>query len=403
MNLNELKDFCTYFYGSSSIPIRVYHAQTMQLQLPIFDITFDPFTPYCSNLINQPQSVTYLITNQFIYYGLVKNLSEPDSCVIIGPLTNTKSANDNIKEVLKDASIPLSHLSSFMEIFQNIPIISFDRFLLTLCFIHYSLNNQKISMYDILDFKSNKLLLSITEEHTSNVYTAKEEQAVHNSYQFEKQYLRFIENGDLNALKELFDKPVIITPGIVANNSLRQLKNIFIACATLETRAAIKGGLEMENAYQLSDIYIQKVENLQTIESIYALQYQMLFDFAERVAASKIPEGISPLVYECIQYVSLNTNQPISVSEVASHVKKSRSFVSRTFKLELGFALGDFITRKKIEEAKSLLSFSDKTISEISSYLYFSSQSYFQNVFKKKVGMTPNEYRAKTMSKKNTL
>ena len=402
MNITELIKFCNHYYSCSMIPIRVYNAQALELQIPAFDITYDPFTPYCNNLINQPQNVTYLITNQFLYYGFVRNMSEPDSCVIIGPLTNTIYSTDTIYDVLKDASIPLSHGSAFTEILGTIPILSFDRFLLTLCFLHFSINNQEIVLDDILDFRSDKTLFSVAQEHTTNVYTSKEEQTVHNSYQFEKQYLRLIETGNLEGLKKLLENPITITPGIVATNSLRQLKNIFIACATLETRAAIKGGLDIENAYQLSDIYIQKVENLQIIEAIYTLQYQMLFDFAERVAASKIPEGISPLVYECMQYVSLNTNQPISVSDVASHVKKSRSFVSRTFKQELGFALSDFITRKKIEEAKSLLTFSDKSISEISSYLFFSSQSYFQNVFKKKIGMTPNEYRIITSAKKNT-
>ncbi|WP_081674142.1 helix-turn-helix domain-containing protein [Butyrivibrio sp. VCD2006] len=46
-----------------------------------------------------------------------------------------------------------------------------------------------------------------------------------------------------------------------------------------------------------------------------------------------------------------------------------------------------------MEEAKSLLHHSDRTISEISEYLCFSSQSYFQNVFKAKYGMTPKEFR----------
>ena len=53
----------------------------------------------------------------------------------------------------------------------------------------------------------------------------------------------------------------------------------------------------------------------------------------------------------------------------------------------------EFIMRCKLEEAKSLLTYTDKSLSEISSYLCFSSQAYFQNVFKKKFGVTPNEYR----------
>lgn len=67
----------------------------------------------------------------------------------------------------------------------------------------------------------------------------------------------------------------------------------------------------------------------------------------------------------------------------------------KRFKEELGIHIGSFITRCKLEEAKSLLAYSKKSLAEISSYLCFSSQSYFQNVFKKQYGITPMQYREK--------
>ena len=86
-------------------------------------------------------------------------------------------------------------------------------------------------------------------------------------------------------------------------------------------------------------------------------------------------------------------NDPIQVTDVAEHIGRSRSYLSGRFKKELGFEIGGFIMRCKLEEAKSLLTYSDKSLIEISNYLCFSSQSYFQNVFKKKYGMTPKQYR----------
>ena len=64
----------------------------------------------------------------------------------------------------------------------------------------------------------------------------------------------------------------------------------------------------------------------------------------------------------------------------------------RRFKEELVFQIGAFITRCKLEEAKSLLTYSEKSLAEISNFLCFSSQSYFQNVFKKQYGITPMQY-----------
>ena len=52
----------------------------------------------------------------------------------------------------------------------------------------------------------------------------------------------------------------------------------------------------------------------------------------------------------------------------------------------------DYIQLAKIDEAKVLLLYTKKSISEISSYLAFSSQSYFSSIFKKHTGYTPSEY-----------
>ena len=76
----------------------------------------------------------------------------------------------------------------------------------------------------------------------------------------------------------------------------------------------------------------------------------------------------------------------------------------RKFKIQTVKGPNDYASMKEVlsrrfshglEEAKSLLRYSDKTLSEISSYLCFSSQSYFQNVFKRKYGITPKQYREK--------
>ena len=52
-----------------------------------------------------------------------------------------------------------------------------------------------------------------------------------------------------------------------------------------------------------------------------------------------------------------------------------------------------FILRCKLEEGKELLQYTNKSISTISTFLCFSSQSHFQTAFKKQFGITPAEYR----------
>ena len=72
----------------------------------------------------------------------------------------------------------------------------------------------------------------------------------------------------------------------------------------------------------------------------------------------------------------------------------SRTHLAAKFKSECGMTLTDFILREKVEEAKRLLRYSDKTLSMIGEYLGFSSQSHFTKTFKKYARQTPGQYRA---------
>ena len=127
--------------------------------------------------------------------------------------------------------------------------------------------------------------------------------------------------------------------------------------------------------------------------SITALNATCAIDFTKRVAEAKMPAGMSTDIFDAIQFISNHVNQHISVEDVARNLNMDRTTLSKKFKRELGFNISNYIMRRKLEEAKSLLTYTDRTISEISEYLCFSTQSYFQNVFKAKYGMTPKEYR----------
>ena len=52
-----------------------------------------------------------------------------------------------------------------------------------------------------------------------------------------------------------------------------------------------------------------------------------------------------------------------------------------------------FIHKVLIEKAQNLLAYSDYSLGEISTYLNFSSQSYFISIFKRYTGITPGQYR----------
>lgn len=181
----------------------------------------------------------------------------------------------------------------------------------------------------------------------------------------------------------------------MASDQLRQVKNTFVVTATLASRAAIRGGMDAEDALSLSDAFIQKCELLSDLDRITNLQYHMILNFTEQV--KRLRHGIhsSELAIQVSNYIRHHISEAITAEAIAKHLYLSRPYLSARFKSETGMSLTDFILKEKTEEAKRLLCYTDKTCMNISYYLGFSSQSHFSRVFKRYSGYSPGEYREK--------
>ncbi|SEO65098.1 response regulator [Paenibacillus sp. OV219] len=83
----------------------------------------------------------------------------------------------------------------------------------------------------------------------------------------------------------------------------------------------------------------------------------------------------------------------VNREDIAAHVYLNSAYLSRLFKKETGQSLMDFIILAKINQAKILLTETHRKISDIGGALGYENFSYFGKVFKKTVGITPQEYR----------
>lgn len=388
--MNDMISYLKLVYQSIYLPIHYYKEGKCLLQIPVPEEDFDFAEVFLPLLTQTERKMRYLISDAFLYFGIVRNFSTGED-IVLGPACTTHIGGKELTRIMAECSISLEHQDAVRNYFQILPPVSHDRFLYLLALVNAGLNQEVEEPLDYFGYAGGQSSNTINEKHASKLYDAKERETFHNSYQFEQQLYHYVETGNVEALKNL--PSINITTGTIGENSLRQEQNLLITLVTLLTRHSIIGGLDVETAYQLSDTYIQESEHAQSIDTVKRLCYTALLDFTKRVAANKIPQGMSPDIFQSIQFISTHTNQPLSIDDVAEAVGRSRSYLSKKFKKELGFNLSDFIMRRKLEEGKSLLAYTEKPISEISEYLCFSSQSYFQNVFKKKYHMTPYEYR----------
>ena len=98
-------------------------------------------------------------------------------------------------------------------------------------------------------------------------------------------------------------------------------------------------------------------------------------------------------IYNTIKFVERNFLEIESVKDVAKVLSYSEYYLSHLFKEKVGVSIKSYILNKKIELAKKLLEQQERTVGEISEMLGYETTHAFSQLFKKKVGTSPTEYR----------
>lgn len=113
-----------------------------------------------------------------------------------------------------------------------------------------------------------------------------------------------------------------------------------------------------------------------------------------------VPKDI-PIVddrsFEAIQrvklYIDSHYSDNISIDHVAESLNMSVSYMAHSFKNLIGYSPGQYIIRRRIGEAQTLLSLTDDSITQISSLVGYDNSNYFSTVFSKMVRLSPKQYR----------
>jgi YesN/AraC family two-component response regulator len=158
--------------------------------------------------------------------------------------------------------------------------------------------------------------------------------------------------------------------------------------------AAIRGGMSYLACVSLRDRYMRKMETIGDYNDIILLWHTMMMDFCFRVAKIRRLNVTSKLASSCVGYVHEHIFKKIRVTDMAQNLGYNRTYMCGIFKQETHKNLSEFINEVKTEEAKLLLRTTSRTIVDIADTLGYSSQNYFQSVFRKLTGTTPARYRA---------
>ena len=373
----------------SGVPVRIYREGRLAGLYHHSDFTPDPAVLEEKRIFENPGNVSYHMTDTFLFYGLFRMKHAPVS-LVMGPVAQVNPDRAAACEILRSMGEAPGRARELMEYMQSIPTYPLRNFLRILCTLNYFINDEKLNVKDLL---TDEALPLIPGGETSS--PAKQQYGfVHNTYELEQLLLSIVEHGRVEDLSAMIASPPVGRAGIMANDAIRQQKNLFICTAALVTRAAIRGGLDRESAFSLSDVYIQKVELLKTCQEVMGLQVAMVRDFTRRVADATCGEKNDPRIRRARDYIFQHIDRRVTTEELSHELGLNRTYLCSLFQERTGMSVGSYVTALKLNEAKRLLEISDKSLEQIAAYLGFSSQSHFQNAFRKHTGITPGAYRS---------
>lgn len=98
-------------------------------------------------------------------------------------------------------------------------------------------------------------------------------------------------------------------------------------------------------------------------------------------------------ILKVVHFINTNYNRPITLNMLSDKYFVSIPILCRAFKEATHYTIGEYLLKVRLDNAKFLLLNTNKSIDDIAESCGFSSANYFSLMFKRKIGISPLNYR----------
>ena len=117
-----------------------------------------------------------------------------------------------------------------------------------------------------------------------------------------------------------------------------------------------------------------------------------------QLAISSEQPGLALRTHPALTYIAENYDKKISLGAVAEVCRMSPGQFSRAFRKEHGVSFSQYVIRHRLDRACELLTRVDALVKEAAFSVGFSDLSYFTRLFRRRLAMTPSEFKARQSS-----
>lgn len=102
---------------------------------------------------------------------------------------------------------------------------------------------------------------------------------------------------------------------------------------------------------------------------------------------------ITPDVGRALSLVNSCAGGDVSIEEMAYAARLSTSRFKAKFRVQMGLPPGEYVLRRRVQQARELLEKTDDSVTDIALRLGFSSSQYFSHVFRRFMNQRPSDMR----------
>ncbi len=181
----------------------------------------------------------------------------------------------------------------------------------------------------------------------------------------------------------------------ITKDERKQLEYMAVSLVNTFMIAGIQGGIYPPEANWIADLALRKLLDVRSPAEIPPVIQNAALELCIKVNEAKAADTGNPYVEKARHYILTHLTQEITAVQIADHTGVSQYYLSRLFKSLTGKTMMEYLSDERLNAAKQLLETTDQPIHEIAVLLRFCDQSHMTCAFRKKLGITPKQYREK--------
>ena len=198
-------------------------------------------------------------------------------------------------------------------------------------------------------------------------------------------------DGDIVKIRQRTNE-LVASVASTSSGNVEVLQRIFIELTVLILQSAADTGIQTGKFFKMNDPYL-KIMKMANVKEIMDWFIGFAQSVIEAISSNK-GEKTNKLISIAQKYINENmSDSNLGLDMVSEHVGLSSVYFCQLFHSETGIKFNEYINKVRIDNAKEMLKNPVPKIYEIAERVGYNNPKYFNYVFKKYTGLSPNEFR----------